>query len=180
MLQELKEEKGQTQSLYILSPLVSAFCAARTNDHRLSHVEHAIFIISHFCWSQVDVGSAGLSAPSFTRPKSSCQLAGVSSGILWRICFQTHSGAGDSVPCSWRMEVSVSSPAVGWEPFSASMGRCIPWLMTFFLHQGFLISPSSLSATSFWLCLPGPSAGHSSLRFRVISICSFEPAHLRP
>lgn len=97
-LQELKEEKGQTQSLYILSPLVSAFCAAGTNDHRLSHVEHPIFIISHFCWSQVDDGSAGLSAPSFTRPKPSCQSAGGSSGILWRICFQTHSGAGRFSP----------------------------------------------------------------------------------
>lgn len=149
MLQELTEEKGQTQSLYIFSPLVSAFCAAGTNDHRLSHVEHPIFIISHFCWSQVEVAQLVCLLPV---------SQGQGQVVNWLrshrvFCEESASQfiqvLADAVPCSCTTEVSVSLPAVGWEPFSASMGHCIPWLVTFFLHQGFLISPSSLSATSF-------------------------------
>lgn len=139
--------------------------------------EGSSFIISHLCWSRVEVGSAGLSAPSFTRPNPVVGWPG---------------------PYRWFCEQSASELAqvVDWIRSPAAIGLrflCLRWLLaashsqllkvrwipervTFFLPKGLLVSVSPFCHIS--LSLHFPSAGCSSLLSGVTWIYPVRICHL--
>lgn len=140
-----------------------------------NHVRQLIVVSLRFCRSEVEDGLAGLSAPSFTRPKSSCQLAGLSSGAsVENLLPDAFRLLTESSP--WRFETGISEYllAGGWS-------RSLPQQPLHSLAYGHpssvikdSISPLVPSATSLWcltfhppdtvLCFWGPH----------------EPSHLDP
>ena len=132
---------------------VSAFYAARTRGHKVSPVRQLLFISSHFCRSEAEVGSRVCRLPLSQDQSQVPRGLGSYQAVLWRICFQEHSGCWrNSVPCGLTLGSLCICLLLAGTILCLS-GHCIPWLVAMFpLSLRTPVSPLAPSATSLW-CL---------------------------